>query len=308
MNKHVVNQLSDTDLRLLRIYRTVVESGGFSAAEAVLNISTAAISAAVTDLETRLGFRLCERGRAGFSLSSEGREIYQYILQLLSAIENFKTQVNDLHSTLKGELNIGITDNLVSMPKMHITDSLAKLKDAGPDVIVNIRMIPPIDIERGVLNGNLHIGILPRLKQLKGLEYTDLYRETSKLYCAAKHPLFKGDDSQIDLQRWSAVLPRYEQSAEIKQQLQQLKTEGAASATDREGIAFLILTGRYIGYLPDHFAERWVDAGTLRVLETPDNTFETQMSVITRKGAAINPVAQVYLNDLLAYQRAEQAH
>ena len=171
MPKQHINQLSDIDLRLLKIFKTIVEAGGFSAAEAVLNISSAAISTAVNDLETRLGFCLCQRGRAGFSLTEEGAEIYQFILQLLSSIENFKTQVNGLHSELKGELNIGITDNLVSMPNMHITQALGQLKDQGPDVVVNIRMIPPIDIELAVFNGKLHVGILPLFKMLKGLNF-----------------------------------------------------------------------------------------------------------------------------------------
>ena len=57
MSKNVIGQLSDIDLRLLRIFQVIVESGGFSQAEVVLNISSAAISVAVSDLETRLGFR-----------------------------------------------------------------------------------------------------------------------------------------------------------------------------------------------------------------------------------------------------------
>jgi len=275
-----------------------VEAGGFSPAEAVLNISTAAISLAVTDLEARLGFRLCQRGRSGFSLTQEGSEVYQYILQVLASIENFKTQVNTLHRELKGELNIGITDNLVSMPNMHITNSLAKLKDQGPEVVVNIRMIPPVEIELAVFNDKLQIGILPLFKQLKGLEYQDLYEEKSLLYCSQGHPLFNAQDVELDLCHWNAVLPCYGQSSKIKKQLQQLKMEGAASATDREGIAFLILTGRYIGYLPDHFAKRWVESGQLRALNPETYHYQTQFSVVTRKGVPLNQVTQVYLDHL----------
>lgn len=59
-------QVSDFDIRLLRIFRSVVESGGFSAAETVLGIGRSAISQQMSDLEQRLGLRLCQRGRAGF--------------------------------------------------------------------------------------------------------------------------------------------------------------------------------------------------------------------------------------------------
>jgi DNA-binding transcriptional LysR family regulator len=292
-------QLSDVDLRMLRIFRKVVECGGFSAAEVELNISRAAISIAMSDLETRLGFRLCQRGRSGFSLTDEGGQVYDYTLQLLSSLEDFRTQVNALHAQLKGELNIGITDNLVTMPHMQITHALARLKEQGPDVAINIRMAPPNEIELGVLDGRLHIGVVPDLRPLAGLDYLPLYQEQSRLYCSHNHPLFGQDDSAIDvsaLNELDAVVPAYAQTPEIKALHQQLKA--TATATDREGIAFLILTGRYIGYLPDHFAESWVRDGNMRALLPDSYHYITQFSAITRKGARANLVLETYLEEL----------
>ena len=67
-------QVSDFDLRLLRVFRTVAQVGSFSAAEGVLGITRSAISLHMSDLEKRLGgIRLCQRGRAGFALTEEGR-------------------------------------------------------------------------------------------------------------------------------------------------------------------------------------------------------------------------------------------
>ena len=136
-------QLSDIDLRLLRVFRTVVECGGFSVAESVLGIGRSAISQQMSDLEQRLGLRLCQRGRAGFAMTEDGREVYQAALQLFSALENFRTEVNGLHQHLRGELNIGLTDNLVTMPHMRVTHALAGLKTRGPDVRIQISMSAP---------------------------------------------------------------------------------------------------------------------------------------------------------------------
>ena len=58
--------LSEGDLRLLRVFAKVVEAGGFSAAQIELNVSQSTISTHMTALEQRLGMRLCERGRSGF--------------------------------------------------------------------------------------------------------------------------------------------------------------------------------------------------------------------------------------------------
>jgi DNA-binding transcriptional LysR family regulator len=293
----LTGQLSDADLRLLKIYRKVVECGGFSAAEVELNISRAAISMAMNDLETRLGLRLCQRGRSGFSLTDEGAEVYEATLQLLAAVEGFRTRVNGLHAWLKGELNIGITDNLVSMPQMHITKALSALKERGPDVRINIRMIPPSDIELGVLDGRLHTGVIPALKTLPGLHYLSLYEETSQLYCASDHPLFDSEAvTEQQLANCDAVVPAYAQTPKVKALHEPLRA--AASATDREGIAFLILSGRYIGYLPTHYAERWERDGRMRALNPGRWHYLTHYSAITRKGAPPNLVLETYLQEL----------
>jgi len=63
----VLGQLSDMDLRLLQVFKSVVECGGLAAAELELNIATSTISRHLKDLETRLGLVLCRRGRAGFA-------------------------------------------------------------------------------------------------------------------------------------------------------------------------------------------------------------------------------------------------
>ena len=66
----MLNQLSDLDLRLIRVFLSVLDAGGISAAQTALNVSQSTISTQLATLETRLGFRLCERGRAGFRLTS----------------------------------------------------------------------------------------------------------------------------------------------------------------------------------------------------------------------------------------------
>src|SRR3989344_8132262 len=205
-------QVSDFDIRLLRIFRSVVECGGFSAAETVLGIGRSAISQQMSDLEQRLGLRLCQRGRAGFALTEEGREVYQSSLQLLSALENFRTEVNGLHQHLRGELNIGLTDNLVTLPHMRITNALSQLKERGPDVHIQIRMTPPSEVEQGVLDGRLHVGVVPQATTLSGLEYQPLYDERSLLYCAVGHPLFYAADDQLSDERLNvqdAIAPTF---------------------------------------------------------------------------------------------------
>lgn len=293
-------QVSDTDIRLLRIFRTVVDNGGFSSAEVELNISISAISIAVADLEKRLGMKLCQRGRAGFSLTDEGSEVYQAVLQLLASLEDFKTQVNSITAQLKGELNIGITDNLVTLYEhMRVTNSLAALKKQGPGVRINIRMMPPGEIGKSVLDGRLHIGVIPDIKRLAGLDYIDLYDEESQLYCGHRHSLFALPKKQLTqslINQQDTVLPAAAVPQENKTQLQ--KMHSTATATDREGVAFLILSGEYVGFLPTHYAERWVQEGRMQALLPEVFNYRTRYAAITRKGARPNLVLQTFIEEL----------
>lgn len=291
-----LGQVSDFEIRLLRIFKTIVECGSFSAAESTLGISRSAISLHMGDLEKRLGMRLCQRGRAGFALTDEGREVYRATQSLLAALEGFRAEVNELHQHLRGELNIGIINNLVTLPQMRITHALRALKASGPGVRINIGMTTPNEIELGVLDGRLHVGVVPLISPLSGLEYSALYEERSLLFCSREHPLFERDDASImveEIHACDAVAPSYRIPAEAQERHQELS--GSATASDREGMAFLILTGSYIGYLPDHYAADWVAQGRLRALRPERFHYDIPLTVVTRKGRRPNLVLERFL-------------
>jgi DNA-binding transcriptional LysR family regulator len=79
------------DIRLLRVFKSVVDCGGMAASELELNIGTSTISRHIKDLETRLGLTLCRRGRGGFTMTAEGERIYEETLRLLASAETAST-------------------------------------------------------------------------------------------------------------------------------------------------------------------------------------------------------------------------
>ena len=98
--RSALGQISDMDLRLLQVFRAVVDCGGMAAAELELNIGTSTVSRHVKDLEIRLGLTLCRRGRAGFALTPEGEKIYAQTTQLMAATEAFRASVDEIHERM----------------------------------------------------------------------------------------------------------------------------------------------------------------------------------------------------------------
>ncbi|HZV10827.1 MAG TPA: LysR family transcriptional regulator, partial [Novosphingobium sp.] len=110
--KRFNGKISDNDLRLLRTFCTVVRHGGFVAAESELQIGLPSISRYIKDLEIRLGLRLCDRGRRGFSLTPEGRQVHEACTKLFENLDSFETLVRDIHANPAGSLRIGMVDSL----------------------------------------------------------------------------------------------------------------------------------------------------------------------------------------------------
>ncbi len=298
MTKQPFARVSDVELRLLRVFQAVAQYGSFAAAESALGISSSAISLHMSDLEKRLGMRLCQRGRAGFALTDQGREVLRASAAMMAAIEDFRSEINQLHQRLRGELNIGLMNNLVTQPRMRITAALRKLRRQSDEVHINISMSTPGEIERGLLDGRLHIGALPMITTLSSLEYSPLYDERSLLYCSSGHPLF-ARAAQVDereLAGTAAVIPSYRLGAEALALHTTL--DCVAKASDREAIAFLILTGEYVGFLPDHYAATWVEKGLMKPILPGKMHFDVTIAAATRRGRRQNLILDHFLEEL----------
>lgn len=101
------------DLKLLRIFVSVVRHQGFANAQRELNLSTSAISTYMSQLESSLGIVLCHRGRGGFSLTSKGELFHQETLRLLAEMDGFEQYAAALKGELRGTLNLGVIDSTV---------------------------------------------------------------------------------------------------------------------------------------------------------------------------------------------------
>lgn len=265
-----LGQLSDMDIRLLRVFKTVADCGGMAAAELALNIGTSTVSRHIKDLETRLGLTLCRRGRAGFALTPEGEQIYAETLRLLSSVDAFRSQVDEIHQRMGGELHIAVFDKTASNPTAHIGLAIALFGARAPEVRLHLHVAPLNAIERGVLDGQFQVGIIPGHRTASTLAYDELFSETMNLYCSAAHPLFAADATQPPAD-WGALrayafagLGYHSPNMELTQQVQLAR---AATGYDQESIATLILSGCFLGFLPDHYAASFIHSGQMRAVQ-----------------------------------------
>jgi DNA-binding transcriptional LysR family regulator len=298
--KALLGNVTDNDLRLLRVFRSVVACGGFAAAELELNINRSTISRHIKDLETRLGVTLCRRGRAGFSLTSEGETVYASALKIMGAMEEFRHDVDDLHQRLTGSLNIALFDKTASNPDCRIHQAFADFDRQAPEVHPAIYVQPINEIERGIMEGRFQLGIIPDHRPSSSLNYFPLFKEQMYLYCATGHSLYGTKPKALDPDTVRGCkyvgIGYHSPNMEVGRQLGQQRD---ATAYDQEAVAHLILSGQYVGYLPEHYAESFVNHGRIAPLLPDVFQYVCQFSAIVRHSPPANRVVQTFLDSLV---------
>ncbi len=300
VSKALLGNVTDNDLRLLRVFRAVVNCGGFSAAELELNINRSTISRHIKDLETRLGVTLCRRGRGGFSLTSEGEQVHASAMKIMAAMEEFQHDVDELHQRLTGPLSIALFDKTASNPACRIHQAFAHFDQTAPEVKPEIHVEPINAIERGVIEGRFQLGVIPDHRPSSSLDYYPLFEEQMYLYCAPGHPLFETTQTAIDADKVRHC--RYVGIGYHSPNMEathRLGLQRHATAHDQEAVAHLVLSGRYLGYLPEHYAEGFVSHGRMRPVMPELFQYVCQFSAIVRRSPPPSRVVQTLLDGLI---------
>jgi DNA-binding transcriptional LysR family regulator len=291
----MIKSVSSPDFHLLRVFVAVTEAGGFSAAQAVLNVGQPTISTQIADLELRLGAKLCRRGRAGFSLTEEGLKVYQAAKELFEGCDKFVAKMRDVHGEISGELRIAIADSLVGNPDFPISEVIKQIRLQAPKVIINLSECNPIEMESQLLNQRLHAAIHSFPNHISGLRYKSLFDEKQTLYCGIGHALFDREEASITVSEVENhdYAGRTYYGGLLRIGTFQPKSVSARCST-MEGLVALILSGQYLGHLPWRRAEKWVEDDKMRPISEDKFSYFTHHECCFVSGVRIVRSVEIF--------------
>ena len=306
--KQVQREISDLDLRLLRVFRAVVQCGGFAAAEVDLNKSKSAISMDMTALEHRLGVTLCRRGRAGFALTREGEMVYGATLRLFADLERFNYQVNVATAILSGAITIEMDDSFPFTAEALLSDMLARVTRKHPQVHIDLQSTSAIDVERNLLEGKIDLGITSISKSPASFTMIALFDEEMGLYCGRGHPLFAVSEHELttrSLASHPVIAVTTMLSSELKAIMGMLDVRASAS-TDVSRV-LLVLSGSYLGLIPSALADHWVQQGKMRRLMPGRLRYANRCCAAWKKDAPTNLIRDTFVRELKTSATAIEA-
>jgi DNA-binding transcriptional LysR family regulator len=192
--------------------------------------------------------------------------------------------VGTLSKELSGEIVILCADQLDGVKLKKLAHVIQKIHDNAPTLHLVLDGDSIENIEKLLLKDKAHAGVFPCYQQIEGLHYRALYSEPIYLCCGKDHPFFDRVDSVITkeaLAAAQAIHPGIDIDASGREQLQKLNLSAKAYQFDARKA--MILSGRYIGYLPQSYIQQELNQGEMRIIQPSALTYQFNLSLVAKK-------------------------
>jgi DNA-binding transcriptional LysR family regulator len=121
----------------MRVFAAVVDAGSFVGAAQPLEISKAAVSRHVAELEGRLGVRLLHRTTRKLSLTPEGEVFHARCKELLENVEEAEAEISSRSGEARGLLKVNVP---VTFGLLHLAPLWAEFMELHPKITLDVTL------------------------------------------------------------------------------------------------------------------------------------------------------------------------
>lgn len=181
------------DLRRIRAFHAVAETGSFSAAALELGYAQSVVSHHVAALEREFGLTLVSRGTRPVRVTDAGARLLRHAAPLLGHVAAAEDELRAVAGLRSGTLRMGA---FLSACNSFLPAALARFEAAHPDVEVRVEQVEEPAALRRVRAGDLDLAVVWRLWQPSATERRDdgfdevrLADDPYRVVLPAGHPL-----------------------------------------------------------------------------------------------------------------------
>lgn len=206
----------------MRVFTAVVDASSFVAAADSLDMSKAAVSRYVSELEHRLGVRLLHRTTRKLSLTPEGEVFLSRCREILSSIESSEAEISTRSVTVSGLLKVSVPvsfgirhlaplwpEFMGLHPKLsldvQLADRVIDLVEEGFDLAIRIARLPDSSlISRQIAATRLVLCAAPSYLRRRGIPMhpSELVQHDLVAYsllATGDHWQFDGPDGHVNV-------------------------------------------------------------------------------------------------------------
>ena len=123
------------DWNKLKIFHTVAETGNFTKATYVLNLTQSAISRQIQSLEQELKTQLFERHARGLTLRENGEYLFKTAHEIISKLKDVESTLIDKKNRLSGKLTV---TTVVSFGTTWLTPRIQEFMKLNPQIEIEL--------------------------------------------------------------------------------------------------------------------------------------------------------------------------
>lgn len=142
--------------RQVEAFRAVMESGGVTAAAALLNISQPSVSRLIADLEASVGFPLFERRGARLVPTAQAQALYETVRRSFTGLDLLDQAARRIRAHPIGALRLAA---LSALAGAVLPPALKALREAYPEVKVTVESLGQRAIEDRVFLAQADLGL-----------------------------------------------------------------------------------------------------------------------------------------------------
>jgi DNA-binding transcriptional LysR family regulator len=255
---------TEIELRHLRAFVTVVETGGHTRAARRLGVSQSTVSETLTSLERALGTELFRKGARGVALTRAGETLLPYARRVLALTGELVAQLAGVTTEVKATLAVAAVE---SISTYVLPPRLAALREKWPKVRLEVATRVCTEIRDSVAAGQSDLGLVLEV-DLGRRDDSVLTRGRLVIFGTPAHPLAGRQAAPDDLRRCDFYM--CDAAGDYHQALRR-HFEAAAVPPPRtqslgtvEGVKRGILAGgAALGLLPAHAVKQELAAGVL---------------------------------------------
>ena len=254
--------MKDDRLLEMRVFKAVVESGGFTAAANLIGVSQPFVSQTITSLERRLGVQLLHRSTRMHRLTAEGERFLASCNEILAIVEEAEAQIRSTDPV--GDLRISAPH---AFGMDQLVPALPGFMKKYPKLRVHFSLS---DSNVNLIEDNFDVAIrMGRLQDssLRSRKLCDLQRTVvaAPRYIAENgQPVTPQGLSRFDCLTWGAPREHLNQwPFMLNGRLEKIAVRGNFHSTDGTTMFQLCVAGMGIMRLAEHMAVPAIRRGDL---------------------------------------------
>lgn len=179
--------------------------GSMRLASEKIGVAVSSISRQISHLEAAMGVTLIERGRRSIRLTEAGQVVFEFHREQLSDREALMNRLQELREVKTGHIILGIGEGFIGNALSRTIDQFQK---RNPGIAVTIHSCSSSEIERMVLEDEVHIGMILHVTDEPKIRTRISVSQPLTVLAAPSHPLARLDAVTIEqLAKFDLCLP-----------------------------------------------------------------------------------------------------